>query len=161
MPEINVRDWNVWARILRVRRGSGRAELVAANVGEPVGLGGFAFESFGDWFALYVADGELFLAINGQEWRVAGDHLRCHYRRHFTFEFFTLYEGTTKAFNGRYSRLDVLRSFLDDPSFDGIDQDHAYPLEWLSNVISDPSHQSALIERWRSWRSDQPSKGSE
>ena len=151
MANIYVQDWNRKDRILNLATGASPPEIVSVDAGFPIQLNGFTFKCSSDWFSLYAADDALFLNINGRKWHVTDSCLEFKYRRRFLFEFCALYESDHLVFKGRYRRTDVLRLFLGDPSLDGFDEGQLYPLEWLSNAISDIKKQRYLIEKWRSW----------
>ncbi len=153
MSNFYLRDWNDRRVVYSGTVGARGFGMTYLHPGQPVGLSGYVFHCGEDQIALYLLGGFFFLRINSREWRL-GTTLDARYRRLLFIESFGLWERGERVFRKRYRRFDVLRDILRDPSFDAIDEGHAYPLQWVSRVVRDPACQTMLLERWQCWKSE-------
>lgn len=148
MEPIALLDWNDVGRVCVIEKEFG-FHFRRKGESEQLKLRGWACEIRKDIYAVYVVGRSLRFCANSREWECASGGPELSYRRFFGIEKFRVREDGVKQFSRCYANLGVTAGTLRDPTFDAIDQDRTYFLQWCTKRLADPEARAALIERWQ------------
>jgi hypothetical protein len=120
---------------------------------EKIKISGFIKQIKNDYFALFINEGELFFKINELEWNSNNPNLSVHYKRVFFFEFLKVKEKGKIIFYRKYNSYCAFIQTFRDVTFDRIDEDKVYFLQWCFNLLKNPERIKNTIREWNNWHS--------
>lgn len=155
---MRLRSWSRAARDVEFdpRTGKGRVVALPGARDEGDELSGFAARErpllgLGEWFAVYRGGDELFFHAGSRRWELQRPEIRLlHERRNPLRSRFLVLEGGREVYAIDYSH--VIRSLfaLIDPTYDKLDEDSDFFLEFMAAHARDPAWQENALARWTS-----------
>jgi len=145
---VQLEDWNIYDRLISLNTVTGKFVYENKNDRESYDSKGFASVLGNDIIALYVDKGSLFFQYNKDRWDLSTPGILLKYRRLLFYEFITVKISGKTVFKRTISSLKTLSGCIKDPTFDGIDEDEAYFLLWLTRSFKDTEWQNKIINTW-------------
>ena len=153
---MRLRHWTYAVRDVELDPVSGRGRTVplAAPVVSDVPIAGFAASErtvWGrrTWFAVYRVGDAVVLQVGARRFALGDPSLELEHRRLSpAFSRFTVREGGAVVFQLRYWHPGRLVMALIDPTYDGIDQETDFFLEFLAERADDTAWRERVLTQW-------------
>ena len=130
-------------------------ELDAPRDGSEVtrGFAGFerGFLGARQAFALFRSGDSVVFSVGGKQWHLDTPGLRFGHSRRVPFlSRFTVWEGDRLAFSFSYTHLGRLLVAVLDPTYDKLDQDSDFFLEFVAEHAGSPEWRAHVVQQWAS-----------
>jgi hypothetical protein len=114
-------------------------------------ISGWALNYHGDLYALYRNEGALNFFANGKIFKPANSGLVLAYFRIVGCEVFIIRHGLRMLYSRFYNSLKQVADKLNDPSFDGIDEDNVFFLKYCTKMLGSSKRRDGLLKQWENW----------
>ena len=148
---IYFKDWRGANKFWGLETGSRLSVFEPDGKTSEIKISGWAFSYHGDLYAVYRDEGEINFFANGKVFKPTNSALTLTYFRIIGFEVFFIKHGLRLLYSRFYNSLKQVSSNLNNPTFDGIDEDNIFFLKYCAKMLGSVSRRNGLLKQWENW----------
>jgi len=149
-----LQDWDSRDKIFEVSTGSSEFASKRKVPRERLKISGYAVKHRNDFLAVYADNDRVFFKVNSNEWDFSSFDTELQYSRVLFLEFVKIRVQGKTVFSKWYNVFGILRAAVKDPTFDKIDEDSSYFLQWCYRILNNSERRKTIAREWREWNAE-------
>jgi hypothetical protein len=150
MTKYYLQDWAIKDNIFEVLTGISSLGIMKKSQ-ERLKISGYVVKYKEDVLAVYAENDQIFFKANSQEWDFNKPGTVMKYRRILFVETVKVIIQKQVVFSKWYSGFRLFKETIKDPTFDKIDEESMYFLQWCNHILNDPKRRTSICKVWNEW----------